>query len=158
MPKLYEIAKEYAQLEDVDDENAVAKLDEIQCALQEKATNITFVLENMRATVEAMDGAMSRMAERKRRIQAQSDRLRQYVIGCMVAAGINKIECPDFTMSVRDNPPKVVIDNEDEIPIQYCREPPTRLVPDKKKILEEIKMGVVVDGCHVEQGKTLIIK
>lgn len=158
MPKLYEIAKEYALLEDTDDDNAVAKLDDIEGALQEKATNITYVLENMRATIEAMDGAMSRMAERKRRIQAQSDRLRQYVIGCMVSAGIRKIECPNFTMSVRDNPPHVVIDDEDILPINYLREPPTRLVPDKKKILEEIQNGKIIEGCHVECGKTLIVK
>lgn len=163
--KLYELTKAYAQLEtmledpETDNQHLEAYLDECGDALREKATNIAFLIQNYEATAEAIENAEKRMAERRKAIENRVKSIKQYVLRNMQANGITKIECPEFVIGIRNNPPSVVIDDEDAIPMAYLRQPePPAPKPDKKAILADIKQGVVIDGCHVEQTQSLVIR
>lgn len=164
MAKLYELTTAYNQLEQMlDDPSAedgqiAAYLDECGGALREKVTNIAMLIGNIESTAEAMEKAEKRIAERRKSIENRAKSIRHYVLRNMLAANITKIECELFKISVRTNPPAVIIDDEAAIPIAYLRQPePPAPKPDKKAILADIKQGVVIDGVRVEQGHSLII-
>ena len=88
----------------------------------------------------------------KRAKQAMQDALRM--------AGEKKIKAGSFTVSVQNNPPKVVFDDHyiENIPSKYLI--PTDPDIDVKKILEDLKAGA--DGlegiAHLEQSESLRIR
>lgn len=164
MTALYQLTTAYAQLAEMvdnpeaDDQQIAAWLEECQGELRDKATNIVMLVQNLEATADAIDNAEKRMADRRKVIENRAKSIKAYVLRAMQAANITKIECPEFRISVRNNPPRVVIDDENAIPIAYLRQPePPPPAPDKKAILADIKQGVIVDGAHIEIGQSLAI-
>ena len=77
----------------------------------------------------------------------------------MERTGITKIECAYFSISIRENPPKAVIDDVGKLPRNFFRpgEPPLP-EPDKKAIVDAFKSGEEVPGAHIERTKRLDIK
>ena len=162
--RLHEITGAMIQLEkladnpEIDEQQLISAFDEAEGELQLKAKNIVMLMQNLEATSSAIKDAELRMADRRRVIENRIKSIKEYVLKCMHAANITKIEHPEFKLSLRNSPPRIVIDDEKLIPIAYLRQPePPPPAPDKKAILADIKQGVIVDGCHVEQGQTLVI-
>ena len=166
--KLHEITSAYAQLEQIiddpeADENQIALwLSECQVALKDKATNVVMLVENLEATACAIKAAEERMADRRNRMEKRAEAIKSYVLQAMQKAGIFDIECDLFKITRRKNPQSVIIDDESKVPLQYLRQPEPPPVPDpkpdKKLILDHIKKGVIIDGCHAEQTERLVIK
>lgn len=164
MPKLHEITGSLIQIENMMDDPEAGEqqiLDAIETmdgALKEKAVSIVMLVQNLESASDAIKAAETRMSERRRVIDNRTRAIKDYVLKCMQASGIMKIECPEFKISIRNNPQKVVIEDEKLVPIFYLRQPeipPPQ--PDKKLIASDIKQGVIVDGCHLEQGQSLSI-
>lgn len=165
MNSLYEIAllskKAQDDLCDLElDEQVIADtLAGIAGDLQAKATNVAMVVKNMEAMAEAIGDAIQKMQDRKRFLTARAERIKEYIRGCMEAGDIMKIECPYFVLSIKKNPPKVVILEEDEIPAAFMKIPdPPEPTVDKKAIADAIKAGVDVRGAKLEFTKRLEIK
>ncbi|MDE2099146.1 MAG: siphovirus Gp157 family protein [Patescibacteria group bacterium] len=163
--KLYEITGAYRQIESLMDDPEIPAdqmleaIDKVDGELKSKATNIAMLVGNLEATAQAIKEAESRMAERRKAIENRVESIRSYVLRNMQAAGIQVIECDLFRISLRNNPPSCVIDDESKIPIEYLRQPKIPdPAPDKKKMLEDMKAGVIIDGAHMEQKQSLIIK
>lgn len=162
--RLFELTQAYQHLEaliddDAENETLLASFDGIEDALKVKATNIAMLVMNIEATAEAIRVAEKRMTERRTMLERRAERIRDYLLGNMTAAQILSIECEHFKLAVRNNPPSVVIDDPAAIPTEYLRtipQPPP--VPDKVKILDDLKQGVVIDGAHLERRKSLTIK
>jgi hypothetical protein len=126
--------------------------------LQAKIENYSFVIRNMEAFTEAMKAEETRMAERRKAQEAKIARIKHWLLTNMQACDITKIECPAFTIALRNNPPKVVVDDEKAIPAGYFKIPdplPPQL--DKKALAADLKAGNV-DGAHLEHGVRLEIK
>jgi hypothetical protein len=99
------------------------------------------------------------MQTRKQRLANHVASLRTYLHTNMEANGITKISCPWFQVAIKQNPPRIVIDDETQIPPELMVQPPTPApYPDKTAIKERIKAGETVGGCHVERGTRLEIK
>lgn len=163
MTALYQIAAEYRhaahRLSDEADDSALAVLDTLTGELQDKATNIAMLVRNLEASAEAIKAAEAQMAARRRAIDARAQRIRDYLLTHMQACGITRIESPWFALIVRNNPPKVVVDNPGDIPPDFMRQPePPLPVPDKTLIAQVIKEGEIVPGCHLEAGQRLEIR
>ena len=63
----------------------------------------------------------------------------------------------EFTIKVQANPPKVALTNETAIPGRYLiTETLTKV--DKRKILEDLKSGVSIDGACLERTDRVVIK
>ena len=77
----------------------------------------------------------------------------------MTVAGEKKIPAGSFTVSVQQNPPKVVLDEQyiENIPEKYLvKQEPTI---NKKAMLEDLKAGADLDGiAHLETGESLRIR
>lgn len=162
---LYELAAEYKAAAD-----ALAELDlpenvihdtleSLSGDLEAKAVNTVMLVRNLEATAEQIKVAEKAMAERRKAYEARATRIKQYVLDNMIHAGIQKIECPQFKIAIRDNPPSVVIDDEKQVPPAYFTDPPPPpKALDKKLIAQAIKDGFEVPGAHLERGQRLDIK
>lgn len=162
---LYVLADEYkaaaeslANL-DLDEQTIADTLEGLAGALEVKATNVAMFARNLEAAAESIKSAEKQMADRRKAIEVRATRLRTYLRDNMLKAGISKIECPYFSLAIRENPPSVVIDAEVMIPAEFMRQPePPPPSPDKKAIAEALKAGTTVPGAHLERGKRLEIK
>jgi hypothetical protein len=134
-------------------------LEGISAPLEEKATNVGCFIRNLEATAESIKVAEKQMAERRKAIEAKAEQVRRYLFDNMQRCGINKIESPYFSLTIKKNPPSVVIDDANAIPADYMATPPAPPpAPDKKLIAQAIKDGYTVPGAHLEQGERLEIK
>lgn len=165
---LYQIAAEYrsaadtlAEL-DMDEQTVADTLDSISGDLTVKAQNVAFVIRNLEASAEQITVAMEHMQARSQALAKRAERIREYLLQNMLMAGIQKVECPYFKLAVKENPPKVVVDDEKQIPMSYMTDPapppPPPVKPDKKLIAQALKEGFDVPGCRLERGKRLEIK
>lgn len=165
MTALYQLSAEYRQaadrLEQLDlDEQTIADtLESLSGDLEQKAVATAMVTRNLDALADSIKQAEAGMAARRKAIEARADSIRSYLLTNMLACNISKIESPYFELSIRENPPSVVIDCAVEIPADYFRQPETPPpAVDKKLVAQAIKDGFTVPGAHIERTKRLVIK
>jgi len=161
--KLYELASQYQELiplaENADDEADLQAfydtLDGLQGEIGEKLENCAAVVKTIDAEAEAIAAEEKRLATRRRALQNSADRLKAYMRDGMDAAQMVKHKGKLFTISLQDNPPAVVVDDEASLPRDYCR---VKVEPDKTAIKDALKNGVEVPGVHLEHTKSLRIR
>lgn len=165
MTALYQLSAEYRQAADklaeldIDEQTVSDTLEGLAGDLESKAVATAMVTRNLDALADSIKQAEAGMAARRKAIEARADRIRAYLLENMLACGITKIESPYFALSVRENPPGVVIDCPADIPPDYWRQPETPPpAVDKKLIAQAIKDGFTVRGAHLERGMRLVIK
>lgn len=165
MTALYLLAQEYrtdleklADLE-LDEQTLADTLESLGGEVQAKATNVAMFVRNLESTAAAIKDAEGAMAARRKALEARAKRLHEYLLSNMQFAGITKIESPHFALTIRNNPPAVVIDEPGLIPAEFMKQPePPPPSPDKTAIKEAIKAGREVPGAHMAQGVRLEIK
>lgn len=127
--------------------------------LTTKATNVAMFAQNLESLAKQIKDAESQMAHRRKVLENRAESIRDYLKTCMESAGISKIECPYFKMSIKKNPPSVEIYDEKSIPGNLMVQPdPPPPRPDKKAIAELLKAGKSVDGARMVQNDRLEIK
>jgi hypothetical protein len=164
MPHLYELSTIFASLQAEIEEGepeavatALAKIDTIAGAFDDKAKQVGFLIKNLQAFENAVETEAEAMAARAKATKARVASIKEYLRSNMERTGTKKIECPQFKITLRDNPPKVNIVGD--VPAEYMRQPePPPPEPDKKKILEDWKEGVVIDGVEITIGNRVEIK
>jgi hypothetical protein len=106
----------------------------------------------LRAAVEAADmadAARQRADEiktRSDRYKARAENLRAAAFAAMDAMDRKRVELPDLTASVKNNPPRVLITDEAAIPSELTR---TVITPDKTAIAAALKRGESVPGAEL---------
>lgn len=164
MTALFQLSAEYRQisdkLHDLDlDETTIADtLEGVGGELQEKAINVAKFFRNVESDAEQIEAAAKQMLERAKAMRKKADSLKRYLHTNMEKAGITKIDCPYFVISIKQNPVSVAIDDEAEIPDDYMREIPTKFEPDKKLIKSALDEGYNVPGCHLTRSTRLEIR
>ena len=164
LPALYELTADYRaaaeKLADLDlpPEVVADTLESLAGDLEVKATNVAMFVRNLDALAEQIKQAEAQMAARRKAIEARAERVRRYLLENMQDCGIRKIESPWFVISIRKNPPSVVIDDERAIPpeLMVTPEPPPPR-PDKTAIKERLFAGIAVPGAHLEQRERVEI-
>jgi soluble cytochrome b562 len=165
MSALYTLAGEYlaacealAEL-DIDPQTLADTLESLSGDLETKAINVAKFARNLEAMAVQIKDAEKAMAERRKSIEKKADAMRAYLLHCMLSTEINKIECPYFALTVKKNPPAVIIEDEAQVPARFMRQPePPPPAVDKKAIAEAIKAGENVPGARVAAGFRLDIK
>lgn len=162
---LYKLADQYVEAAqrmadlELDEQTVADTLEGLAGEVEVKATNVAMFVRNLEVSAEAIKSAEADMAARRKAIENRAKRIRQYLQEQMARTGITKIECPHFKLSIRSNPPAVVIDAEGQIPEEFMRQaPPPPPAPDKKALADALKSGREVPGCHLESGQRLEIK
>ena len=161
---LYEIAHEHramveALMSTQDDAAAIADTIEAESyPLEVKAQNVAYANRNLEASADAIKAAEKQMAERRKAIENRAQRVKEYLQTCMQIAGMTKIECPHFALTIKNNPASVEVLDEKQIPQDYMREIPAKFEIDKTLIKKAIADGFDVPGAKLTQGKRLEIK
>lgn len=162
---LFELASDYREVAekladlDLDATTIADTLEGISGALEVKATNVAFVIRNFETTAAQIKEAEVAMAARRKAIENRVEHIKDYLLNGMQYAGIHKVDSPYFKISVRDNPPSVLINEPGLIPNEYMRQPePPPPAPDKKLIAQAIKDGVDVPGAHLVRTQRIEIK
>lgn len=161
---LYEIAHEHKalaeQLMDLDlDEQTIQDTLEAESDLISKAQSYGFVIRNLEAHQAATAAEAERLALRAKQARNRIDAIKQRLLDAMVLTGTQKIEHPQFTISVAKNPASVVIFDERQVPDAYLTDPkPPAPKPDKRLIKKAIEEGYEVPGAKLVQGVSLRIR
>jgi hypothetical protein len=115
----------------------------IRSALDDEA-----LAEGLRVRLEAMRARLER-------VETTSARKREVALATMEEAGIEKILEPDFTISLRVQPPGLQITNEADIPEWFWVPQPPKL--DRRKVLETIKAGTAVVGAELANSRVNLV-
>lgn len=165
LPALYEIAKQFHELEllaDTDDlppEVIRDTLEGLTGTLEAKATNVAKFTLGLEAEAAMIEDAARQMLERAARRKTRAENIRNYLLFNLQACGVSEVTCPEFTMRVRKNPEAVEIDDPDQVPSEFMVQPdPPAPRPDKNAIKAALKAGETVRGCWLRSGERLEIK
>ena len=164
MSALFELAAEYREAHErmdsagFDAQTIADTLDGIAGDLEQKAIAVAKFARNLEAETAAIMDAIADMQRRADANVRKAQGLRKYLMDAMVAAGVHKVSCPFFVVSVRETPAAVVIDDALSIPARFLVQPeapPPR--PDKRAIAEAIKTEPV-QWAHMQKSTRLDIR
>lgn len=164
MTALFILAAEHRALADklhdtdLDEQTILDTLEAESGDLVEKGKNVAAVFRNLESDAKQIKEAEQQLAERRKAIEKRAESLRQYLKTNMEVAGIQKIECPWFVISIAHNPEAVTVDDESLIPRDYFKEIPATFQLDKALVKSAIKDGYDVPGAHLSRGTSLRIK
>jgi hypothetical protein len=167
MTALYAFANEYLALAerladlDLDSATVADTIDAsgLMDSLAEKAQGIEYVARIAESHNPAIDAEIARLQALKAHRVKVAAGLRAYLLENMTRAGIEKIECPLFRISIQKNPPAVEVFDPMSIPAAYMTDPkPPAPAPDKALIKQAIKDGFEVPGARLSQSTRLAIK
>lgn len=123
-----------------------------------KAQGIEMVARSAEAFNGAIDAEIERLQALKQHRAKIAQGLRDYLQRNMEQAGIEKIECPLFKVTIKKNPPAVEIIDENQLPAEFWITPepkPPVSRPDKTAIKKAIQAGQEVAGAMLVQGTRL---
>lgn len=160
MPKLYELSSQYNQIfQAITEESGLEQLEEKLSAIEEefdmKAENIAKIIKSLDGDIKAYKEEADRLSARKKTLENNQGRLKAYLEANMRAMGKEKIKGNVFALSIQNNPPQVIVDNEKAIPRRYKS---YELHIAKKELLEDLKLGGKIKGAHLEVGTSLRIR
>lgn len=159
MPSLYELKNDYLRLleleEEVDPEAFQDALDNLSDEISAKAENIAAVLKQMEADAKTLKDEEARLKGRRTAIENNHARLKEYLKNELEVMNIDKVKTPKFTITVRNNPVKVVIKDDDLIPADY-KIPKYSI--DKKTLKEALLNGEDIKGVELIQEKGVQIR
>lgn len=83
-------------------------------------------------------------------VDYSKDAIKQY----MIETGKKELKGTDYQFKLANSAPKVKITNEEFLDASYKKETVTVSI-DKKKIVEDLKSGIMVEGCVLEEVYSL---
>jgi hypothetical protein len=100
---------------------------------------------------KALRGRIEDMRQRLSRIELTASAKREAALDGMEQADMIKLTAPDFTASIRINPPSLLVTSEAEIPQEFWLPQPPKL--NKKGLLDAINSGWAVPGATLSNSK-----
>lgn len=158
MTSLYEITEQHNQallemseMDNLPDEVIQDTMESIAGEFEDKAISVAAFFKNMESDIDSMKSAEKRIADRRKTLQNKISWMKDYLKTNMQRTGITKIECPDFRITLRNNPVSVNIVDP-------------RLIPDEFKIetitfnKSAIKSAGGCGGVELVSGQSIVIK
>lgn len=162
---LFQIATEYRHITDVlmdagvDEQTLADTLEAEVWPLELKAQNYGFVIRNLQATAASIKDAEDQMKARRQAIEKRAAGLLDRLKTGLEIAGVSKLECPHFALTIKKNPVAVDIFEPGLIPAEFMRQPePPPAVPDKTAIKAALQAGRDIPGALLANGTRLEIK
>jgi hypothetical protein len=171
MTALYEITNEYqnsfqelrAMLEnsELDEltQNQVLheSLSHLHGQFDKKALNTAAFISNLKLELGNVKEVQDRMAKRSSLLTKQVLYLNNYLLEQLQVMEVTSLRNEQLTIAVKQNPCKVIIDDEDSVPAEF-KEIVSTIKISKTAIGEQLKAGIEVDGCRLERSNRLEIK
>ena len=122
-----------------------------------KALNVAAYIANSELSVTAMKTVETRMVQRRKSLESKVKSLKQYLLDQLFYMGKKTISNDSMSINVRQNPCKVIVEDQDLIPLKYQNKA-TVFTVIKSAIAAELKAGKTIDGVHLESSERLCIK
>jgi predicted nuclease with TOPRIM domain len=163
MTRLYELSDQYQFLltdlynEETGevDETVLAKLNEISDTAENKCINITRLFKELQIDLKGVSDERKRLAKKESSLKKKVDELKDYLLENMERCEIKKISCPQFVISLQNNPPKTDPYDETLIPDEYKK---ITIEFDLTKMRQEMMNGVVIPGARLVQSNSVRIR
>lgn len=158
---LYAMTESYQRLQDllesgeVDETALKDTMTSLEGDITVKVDNCAAVLRTLELEADAYRFEEARLAERRKSIEANRDRLKRYVQYELESVKIDKVKGARFYVTIATNPPKLIVDDETKLPEDFWEE---RRELKKSAVAEALKAGREVPGAHLEQGRSLRIR
>ncbi len=153
---LYEITEAYMALDNLEpSEDIKHYLSGISDEFDQKVENITYVIKNNEAEIEALKKEEKRLADKRRALENKNEYLKDYTFENMKVLGKDKVKAGTFDLRIQKNPKSVNIINADLISDDYLR---IKKELDKTKIKEALEDGLEVEGAELIQTEGLRIR
>jgi hypothetical protein len=94
------------------------------------------------------------MKQRLARLEEREDKKRRLALEVMAEVGLTKLAEPDFTASLRNGTPALVVVAEQDIPTEYWIPQPAKL--DRQTILSKLKTGVQIPGTQLSNTASVL--
>lgn len=107
-------------------------------------------IEDTKALEEGVSARIKELSERKSRFERREEALRALAFKIMQAGDIKKAELSIATLSIRNNPPKVMIHDEAALPVDCVK---TVTSPDKTAIKNKLQAGETVPGAFLSNSE-----
>lgn len=133
-------------------------LESIEGEIKDKAINIGYVIKNLEADEVALSTEIKRLQDKKKAVTNKKQGLKDYLQNSMYAVGLRKIQSAPFNIRIQKNAKSLKIENEEqfmknEFYDNYFIPQPPKL--DKKKMIEDLKNGAVIEGVELQQSESL---
>jgi len=130
-------------------------LDEVQEDIEIKCVQAGYVVKTWAHEMEMLKAAEAELSRKRKVRENKTEWLKKYVFDAMKAAGIDKTETTDITVSIQKNPAALVIYDESKVPKEFWVEhEPTVNKAEFKKFVKDFP----VDYAKLVQGESLRIK
>ncbi len=154
---LYDLSNELAVINDeiIDAEGVISeelerRLDDCGLAFNQKVEGVVRWTKNLEGKEAALDAEIARLQNRKKAATNLRGRLKYYLLMCMTAADKTKVEFDLVTIAVQRNPPSCEITSPESVPAAYTTTR-TEIVIDKKRVLDDLKAGLKVEGARISE-------
>lgn len=128
-------------------------LDRYEGERNDKIEGVCLYIKSLEAEADAIKKEENLLKQRREKKEKKAEWLKEYI--AFALAG-NKFETSKCAVTFRKTE-KVIIDNLELIPRQYCKVK-TTVDADKNALKKDIKAGIEFSGCHIEIGNSMTIK
>lgn len=132
------------------------QLFEAECDLLERLRRMLRAARETEAQSKALAEIMAEMRERRARLDAKADGLREAVKFAMQESGLKTLPAPDFTATLTAGKPKLVgLDSIEpwQLPEQCMR---IKREPDRTKIREFLESGLDIEGVSLGNAEPIL--
>lgn len=168
MASLYDLTGDYArfselmEMEELTPEQAEMlkdALDNMAVDIEDKLENYAKIIKNFESDIEGLKAEEARLASKRKTLENNIRNMKARMTDAMIATGKTKIKGSLFSFNMQKNTPSVVIDEAyiENIPSEYLIAQEPKI--DKKKLAEDLKAGVDLDGvAHLEVSTSIRIR
>ena len=158
---LYEMSNTAKQLYellesgDIDEQILLDTLESIGASA--KLEDYVHVLKSFEAEVTMIEAEMSRLKENKRLLENRMEHMKSKMIEYMQATNQKSAQAGTFKIRLNESK-SCEIEDESMIPMQFMREIPAKLEPDKNAIKKALKGGERVSGASLKTSYSVTAK
>ena len=165
MSTLYELTEtmkhllDLAQSGEIEQEVISATIESMDLTndIERKIEGYAIVMDELKASNERIRNEEKRLAHRRRVQQNNYDRMRETLLDQMKSLQLDRVKTDKYTVSVRQNPVKVVVNDESNIPKDFFIEQRPKV--DRKKLKEYLEnTGEELEGVTLAQEESLQIR
>ena len=106
------------------------------------------------ALATGLKGRIAEMQERLERLQDRASKRRQIARDVMVELNLKKLNAPDFTASIREGMPSLMVIDEAAVPSIYWEPREPRL--KRQELASELKLGAEIAGVALSNPEPVL--
>jgi len=125
--------------------------------IEEKAKQDASIIRNMMVEAEAIALAIVDIESRHENLMNKIDKAKYDLKAMLEINSINSIKTPYIEVKISKNPHSTNVYSEADIPHEYIKETLVKTI-NKKQILDDLKQGVIIPGCELQQKTRIDIK